>query len=48
MKHLLKSESWTTAKSLTKYRAKGSLPEKNTTDKKKELLPLALGDACCG
>jgi hypothetical protein len=45
-KHLLKRDSWTTALSLTKKRAKGSQPEKNTTDKKKELLTLALGDAC--
>ncbi len=40
MKHILKRESWTTALSLTEERAKGSLQEKNTTDKK-ELLTLA-------
>jgi hypothetical protein len=42
MKHLLKR----TALSLTEERAKGSPPEKNITDKKKELLTLAPGDAC--
>jgi hypothetical protein len=42
MKHLLKRESWTTALSLTDQRAKGSPPEKNTTDEK-ELLTLAPG-----
>jgi hypothetical protein len=33
----------TSALSLTEQRAKGSPPEKNTTDKKKELLTLACG-----
>jgi hypothetical protein len=42
-KHLLKRERWTSALSLTEQRAKGSPPEKNTTDKKKELLTLACG-----
>ncbi len=42
---VLKRESWTTAVSLTEYRAKGSPPKKATLDKR-ELLTLALGGAC--
>jgi hypothetical protein len=41
-----RKESWTRALSLTEYRAKGSPPEKKSTDIIKELLTLALGDAC--
>jgi hypothetical protein len=47
MKHVLKSESWTTALSLTEYRATGIRSEE-TPQIKKELLTLAPGDACCG
>ncbi len=45
--YLLKKESRTTALSLTRHRAKGSLPEKNTTVKK-ELLTLTLGNVADG
>jgi hypothetical protein len=47
IKYLLKGESWTTALSLTKQRAKGSPPEKNTTIMK-ELLTLTLGKVADG
>jgi hypothetical protein len=39
MEYLLKRESWTIALSQTKQRAKGSLPEKNTSSKKELLTP---------
>jgi hypothetical protein len=45
MKHLLKKESWTTARSLTELRQKAARQRNNTTGNK-ELLTLAPGDAC--
>jgi hypothetical protein len=44
-KYLLKKGELENSSKPNRIRAKGSPPEKNTTDEKKELLSLALGDA---
>jgi hypothetical protein len=45
---LLKKESWKAALSLTEKRQKAARQMKSTTDKKKELLTLTLGDDADG